>query len=242
MGEMDMEDQSGAPGELDTTTAEQLSREDWAEQRRAEARAQLDPPSHFDTPSWMGPSSRANTTPQVPVQSEPTHDQLHAYAPTPVADTVPDVAHWVEHRKPRLFVGVLLAAALIGAIASLVFAVVNQSAVAIVGLVACGLLAVIFRGALMSSGLTTVDLKGSTLRIRNEGELSIFNLADPSHRVEVTGTPDSGDWKVVLESMDHREITLTSAHVNPEEFHKIITYYGAVAERERQDRFNRFNR
>jgi hypothetical protein len=127
-------------------------------------------------------------------------------------------------------------------VASLAFAILNQSPAAKVGLVACGFLAVIFRGALMSSGLTTVDLKSSTLKVRHEGELSIFNLADPAHRVEVSGTPDSSSWKVVLESIDHRELTLTAAHVNPDEFHKVVTFYRAVAERERQDRFDRFNR
>jgi len=242
MGEMDMGDEQGTPADADTTTAEQLSRDDWAEQRRAEARAHLDPPTHFDTPAWLGPGSREYAPPQVPVQPEPVHDQLHAYAPTPVADSVPDVAHWVEHRKPRVFVGVLLTATLIGALASLVFAVVNQSIAAVVALVVCGILAVIFRGALMSSGLTTVDLKGSTLKVRSEGELNVFNLADPSHRVEVAGTPGNSDWKVVLESIDHRELVLTAAHVNPNEFHTIVTHYRELAEQERQDRYDRYNR
>lgn len=242
MGEMDMENQPNTPGEADTATAEQLSREDWADQRRAEARAHLDPPSHFDTPSWLGPSTREYTPPQVPVQSEPVHEQVHAYAPTPVTDSVPDTAHWVEHRKPRTFVGLLLTAALLGAVASLVLAIVNQSVVAVGALVGCGIVAVIFRGALMSSGLTSVDLKSSTLKVRKDGELSVFNLADPAHRVEVSGTPGSSDWKVVLESIDHRELTLTAAHVNATEFDKIVRYYRTVAEREAQDRFNRFNR
>ena len=246
MGETDMgsqAEQPGAPLESDTTTrAGETSPTDWAEQRRAEARAPLAPPTHFDTPSWLGPSNRENTVPQVPVQAEPVHEQLHAYAPRPVTDPVPDTGHWVEHRKPRVFVGMLLVAALLGAIASLVLAVLNQSLVAVAGLVICGIVAVIFRGALMSSGLTTVDLKNSTLKVRQDGELSVFNLADPANRIEASGTPGSSDWKVVMESLDHREITLTAAHVNPVEFDKILSHYRAVAERERQERFNRYNR
>lgn len=238
MGEMDMESQP----ESDTTTAEQLSRDERAEQRRAEARAQLEASTHFDTPSWMGPRLREYVAPQVPEQSEPSHDELHAYAPVPVADPVPEAAHWVEHRKPRVFVGLLLVLALAGAIAAGVFAVLEQSLVAGVGLVVLGFIAVLFRGALMSSGLTTVDLKNSTLKVRQDGELSIFNLADPSHRVEITGTPGSTDWQVALESIDHRELVLTAAHVDPVEFDKIVTHYRAIAERERQDRFERFNR
>ena len=238
MGEMDMESQP----ESDTTTAEQLSRDDRAEQRRAEARAQLEPPARFDTPSWLGPSTREFLAPQVPEQNEPAHDRLHAYAPAPITDPVPETAHWVEHRKPRVFVGLLLTLALTGAVACLIVAVLDQSLVAGVGLVVCGFIAVLFRGALMSTGLTTVDLKNSTLKVRKDGELSIFNLADPAHRVEVAGTPGSSDWKVALESIDHREIVLTAAHVNPVEFDKIVTYYREIAERERQDRFNRFNR
>ena len=242
MGEMDMGDQTVGPREADTTTAEQLSREEWAEQRRADARAHLEPPSHFDTPTWLGPTTREFTPPQVPVQPEPVHDQLHAYAPTPVSDSVPESAHWVEHRRPRVFVGVLLAAALIGAVASLVLAIVNQSVIAVVALVGCAIVAVIFRGALMSSGLTTVDLKSSTLRVRQDNELSVFNLADPATRVEVTGAPGTSGWKVVLESVHHREITLTSAHVDTVAFDQILLHYRAVAERERQERHDRYNR
>lgn len=244
MGEMDMGDGLGAPGESDTTTStdEPMSRDERAEQRRAEARAHFEAPSHFDTPSWMGPSTREYVAPQVPVQSEPVHEQLHAYAPTPIADAVPDSAHWVEHRKPRVYVGVLLTAALLGALTSLVFAVLNQSIVAVGALVVCAIVAVIFRGALMATALTTVDLNGSTLRIRKAGDLSVFNLADPAHRVEMSGTPGSSDWKVVLESIHHEEIVLTAANVQPAEFAKIVSYYRTLAERERQDRHDRFNR
>ena len=242
MGEMDMGEQTEAPLEADTTTAEQRSREDWAEQRRAEARAHLEPPSHFATPSWIGPTTHEYAPPQVPVQPEPVHDQLHAYAPTPLADAVPEAAHWVEHRKPRLFVGVLLSLALAGAVASLVFAILSQSVVAVVALVGCGIVAVIFRGALMSAALTTVDLKGSTLKIREGNELSVFNLADPTTKVDVSGTPGSSSWKVVLESVHQREITLTAANVNPVEFDQILLHYRAVAERERIDRHERYNR
>ena len=66
--------------------------------------------------------------------------------------------------------------------------------------------------------------------------------ADPANRIEVSGTPGASDWKVVMESLDHREITLTASHVNPVEFDKILLHYRAIAERERQDRFNRYNR
>ena len=248
MGETDMGPQADQPGtavEADTTPeSDELSRADYAEQRRAEARAALEPPTHFDTPSWMGPSSRPYVQPEVPVQAEPVHEQVqvHAYAPVPVADTVPEAAHWVEHRKPRYFVGLLLTLAIAGAIVSLVFAILDQSVVAIVGLVLCTIVAVIFRSALMSSALTTVDLKSSTLKVRQEGERHLFNLADPTRNVEVTGTPGRGDWKVVLESVDGRQVTLTGAHVNSEEFDKVLLYYRAIAERERQDQYNRFNR
>ncbi len=254
MGETDMGPQAEEPGasqvdlESDTTTATgERSTSDWAEQRRADARAQLEPPTHFATPSWLGPGRPSEAAPeyaapQVPVQAEPIHEQMHVYAPTPSADPVPETAHWVEHRKPRVFVGVLLTAALLGAITSLVFTVLNQSVVAVAGLVLCAIIAVIFRGALMSSGLTTVDLKSSTLKVRFDGEQSIFNLADPTTRIEMSGTPGSSDWKVLLESVDHRELTLTAAHVNPTEFQRIVTHYREVAERERRDRFERYNR
>jgi hypothetical protein len=120
--------------------------------------------------------------------------------------------------------------------------VLNQSVVAVAGLVICAIIAVIFRGALMSSALTTVDLKSSTLKVRADGELSVFNLADPTTLIEVFSTPDHSDWKVVLEAVDHRKLTLTAAHVNPVEFHRIVTHYREVAERERIDRHDRYNR
>jgi len=252
MGEMDMGDLPGAPLESSTATTEKTTteteqawrNEELAEQLRSEARALLDPPTHFATPSWMGPSTHEQAPPQVPLQAGPVDDEVSVYAPAPLQapDSVPDRAHWVERQKPRMFVGLLMTSALIGAIASLVLAVVNQSIVAVGGLVLCGLIAVIFRGALMSTGLTTVDLQGSTLRIRKDAELSVFHLADPALLVEETGTPGGSDWKVVLESVHHHGITLTAANVNAAEFHEILAHYRGLAERERQDRYNRFNR
>lgn len=240
MDEMDMGDQIVAPPtEGDAIAAEEATR---AEQLRAEARAALQPPTHFDTPSWLGPSTREFVPPQVPVQPEPVHDQVHVYAPTPVDDSIPETAHWVEHRKPRVLVGVMLTLTTLGALASLVFTVLDRSALSITGLAVCGVLAVIIRGTLMSAALTTVDLKSSTLRVRQDNELSVFNLADPATRVEVTGAPGTPAWKVVLESVHHREITLTSAHVDSEEFDHILLHYRAVAERERQERHDRYNR
>lgn len=249
MGETDMGSQAPEPGaqytepELQTTATDEKSTADWAGQRRAEARAALDPPKHFDTPAWMGPTHGTETfTPQVPAQPEPSHDTLHVFAPSPAAEPMPETAHWVEHRKPRVFVGVVLTLALIGAIASLAFAIVNQSVTAVVVLVVCVIFAVIFRGALMSSAVTTVDLKGSTLRVRKGASQAVCNLADPSHRVEVLGTPGSPDWQVILEATDGRDLVLTAANVDPVEFHRIATHYRVVAERERQNRLERFNR
>lgn len=213
----------------------------WAEQRRAAARAQ------FQTPAWLGPSRSDHA--QIPPQVEPDHDEidetdLAAAIPTfgPGHVPIPDTAHWSETAKPRLVAGTLLFAALAGVIVFLVLTITTQSMGAIAGLVACAFVAVIFRGALMGSAITTVDLKGSVMRIRRGGVLDIVNLADPVHLVELIGTPDQPSWRLRLEAVDGRVVELGPQHVDPPEVHRIVEYYRAIAERDRRDRERRFNR
>lgn len=230
--------------ETDTGTAtgpQALSAEaarQWAEQQRATARAQ------FDTPSWIGPP-RATTEPHIPAQVEPEHDEVPevpAVAALPVGDPIPDTAHWTEKKAPRLLAGTVLLAAMAGTIAFLVLTITTQSVAAIVGLAACALVAVLFRGALMGSGITTVDLKGSVMRIRKGGVLEVVNLADPVQRVELIGSPDRSDWRLHVEALDGRIIELGPREVDPDEVHRIVAYYRRIADRERRDRDRRFNR
>jgi hypothetical protein len=210
----------------------------WAEQRRALARAQ------FQTPNWLGPSRTDQS--QIPHQVEPDHDEIDdlevevpAVAPR---DPIPDTAHWAETAKPRLVAGVVLVAALAGVIVSLVLTITTQSVGAIAGLVGSAFVAVIFRGALMGSAITTVDLKGSILRIRKGGVLDVVNLADPVHLVELIGTPDQPTWRLRLEAVDGRTVELGRKQVDPHEMHRIVEYYRAVAERDKRERDRRFNR
>jgi hypothetical protein len=233
----------GAGLEAGTTTEEAATS---AEQLRNAARAHLpEAESHFSTPSWMDRGEVApvpRVLPQVPVQAQPLHDELHAYAPIRASEAIPEAAHWVERRRPRVVVGVLLTLSLLGAIASLVVASITQDVVAIVALAACGFLAVVFRATLMSKGVTTTDLKGTTLKVRTGGDLQIFKLDDPDHIIQVVGQPDSPGWKVILEAPDGRIVTLDASLVNAQEMHPVALYYHAVAERERDRRHARFNR
>lgn len=232
------------PSEAGTTTDEAAAL-DWAEQRRAEARAPLaEPESHFSTPSWLDrgpvvPVPRA--APQVPEQVQPVHDTLHPYAPPPPSVVIAESAHWVEHRRPRLVVGILLTLSLLSAVGFLVAAIVTQGTAAIVGLVVCGVLVVIFRATLMSAGVTTTDLKGPILKVRVSGDLHIFKLDDPDHLVQLIGQPGSSGWKVVLESPTGSAVELDASDVNAEELHPVVEYYRGVAERERDQRQHRFN-
>lgn len=249
---MDETDMGSAPGsdpagntEAGTTTDEAQTTEQWAEQRRAEARAQLpEPDTHFSTPSWM---ERGDVTPVprvaplVPTQTQPGHDDLHPFAPAPASDAVPESAHWIEHRRPRLVVGILLTLSLLGGIGFLVTAIITQEVAAIIGLAACGFLAVIFRATLLSKGVTTTDLKGAILTVRMDGELRIFKLDDPDHIIQIVGQPGSSGWKLILEAPDGRIVELDASHVNAHEMHPIAEYYRAVAERERDRRQYRFN-
>jgi len=210
----------------------------WAEQRRAIARAQ------FQTPNWLGPSR--TDQPQIPQQIEPEHDEIDdlelaapALAPR---SPIPDTAHWAETAKPRLVAGVVLVAALAGVIVSLVLTITTQSVGAIAGLVGSAFVAVIFRGALMGSAITVVDLKGSILRVRKGGVLDVVNLADPVHLVELVGTPDQPTWRLRLEAVDGRTVELGPKQVDPGEMHRIVEYYRAVAERDQRERERRFNR
>jgi hypothetical protein len=224
-----------------TTSPEVVSAEaarQWAEQQRAHARAQ------FETPTWIGPA-RTESTQGIPQQAEPEHDDFEAIEPVvPMVphDPIPATAHWAEKAKPRLFAGVALVAALAGVITSLVLTITTQAPGAIAGLAASAIVAVIFRGALMGSGITTVDLKGSILRIRNGGVLDIVNLADPVHLVELVGTPDQPTWRLRLEAIDGRTIEIGPAQVDAPELDRIVKYYRAVADRDERERARRFNR
>lgn len=208
----------------------------WAEQQRAAARAQ------FQTPTWLGPARPGTEPGAIPAQVEPEHDEVPVVVPETPADPIPATAHWAEKAAPRLLAGSILLAALAGTIGFLVLAITSQSVAAIVGLAACALVAVIFRGALMSSGITTVDLKGSIMRIRKAGVLDVVNLADPVHRVELIGSPDQAGWRLHLEAVDGRIIELGPKEVDPVEVHRIVQHYRRIAERERRDRERRFNR
>jgi hypothetical protein len=209
-----------------------------AEQRRAEAR------THFDTPSWLGPTRPGATA--IPEQIEPEHDdldeQIEVVAPAPSHSPIPETAHWAEKANPRIVAGTVLVLALVGVLASLAVTIVTQSVGAIVALAACAFVAVIFRGALMGSGVTTVDLKGSVMRIRKGGQLDIINLADPVHIVDLIGTPDQSTWRLRLEAVDGRVVELGPQQVDARELHRIVEYYRSIADRARRDRENRFNR
>lgn len=227
--------------ETDTGTApspEALSAEaarQWAEQQRAAAR------SHFDTPAWLGPH-RDVAPASIPEQLEPDHDDLAVAVPTVSQTPIPDSAHWAEKARPRMLAGVLLVVALIGVLVSLVLTITTQSVGAIAALVACAIVAVIFRGALMSSGITNVELKGSILRVRKGGVLDIVNLADPVHLVELVGTPDQPSWRLRVEAVDGHTVELGPQHVDAPEMHRIVEYYRAIADRASRDRDRRFNR
>jgi hypothetical protein len=226
-----------------TTGPEALSAEaarQWAEQRRAQARAQ------FETPTWLGPTRDVGTAPQIPAQAEPEHDDdledLEIVVPSPVSHPIPDTAHWAETVAPRRLAGTVLIGSLGGALGFLVVTVLTQSLAAIAGLAACAIVAVIFRGALISTGVTTVDLKGSIMRVRKGGVLDVVNLADPVHLVHLVGTPGEPSWRLQLEAIDGRTIELGPREVDPIEVHRIVEYYRAVAQRERRDRERRFSR
>jgi len=210
----------------------------WAEQQRAQARAQ------FSTPSWIGPARPGQETqPLIPAQPEPTHDEFDLVVPVTAPHTpIPDNAHWAERQRPRVVAGALLVLALAGVVTFLVLTITTQSTTSIVGLVASAFVAVVFRGALMSAGLTTVDLQGSVLRIRNGGVLDVVNLSDPVHLVELVGTPDQPSWRLRLETVDGRLIELGPQQVDATELHRAVEYYRAIANREKWDRERRFNR
>jgi hypothetical protein len=215
--------------------AAQVARE-WAEQQRAQARSQ------FATPSWIGPDRGNAAAPQIPVQAEPDHDDLEIAVPLPTRANIPEVAHWSETARPRVVAGTLLFLALAGVVTSLVLTITTQSPVAIAGLAASAFVAVIFRGALMAAPITTVDLKGSGLRIHKGGEIDEVNLADPLRVVEVVGNPELPTWRLRLEAVDGRIVEIGPNVVDAPELHRIVEHYRAIADRTRREREERFNR
>jgi hypothetical protein len=230
-------DETGiSPAETEAAAAEAARQ--WAEQRRAQARAQ------FTTPSWIGPDRSGSSTDEavIPAQAEPAHDEIDFVPEIVPHAQIPDAAHWADKARPRLVAGTLLVAALAGVVTFLVLTITTQSVPAIAGLAASAIVAVIFRGALMSSGINTVDLKGSVMRIRKDGVLDVVDLADPVHLVEVVGAPEQPSWRLRLEAVDGRTIEIGPTQVDAPELHRIVEYYRAVADRSRRDRERRFNR
>ena len=207
----------------------------WAEQRRAAARAQ------FDTPSWLGPTRTDAPAPAIPSQAEPDHDELVVAPPVPRVG-IPDKAHWSEKASPRLVAGTILVLALAGLLVSLVLTVTTQSVGAIVALASCAFVAVIFRGALMGAAVTTVDLTGSVMRVRRGGVEHVINLADPGHIVQLIGTPEQSSWRLQMEAPDGTVVELGPRNVDPAAMPRIVEYYQAVAHREKRVRERRFNR
>jgi hypothetical protein len=230
-----MDETDTSPGGVEAEAA-RAARE-WAEQRRAAARSQ------FETPSWIGPNRHPDDpepTAFIPEQADPVHDFV---MPQPRSGPpIPDTAHWVEKAKPRVVAGVVLVAAIGGLITSGVLAITTQSPIAIVALVSCAFIVVVFRGALMSANVTSVELKGSTLRVRCGAVNDLFNLADKGGRAELVGTPDQAKWRLRLESIDGRIVELGPTQVDAAEMHRIVEHYKAIAERDLRDREARFNR
>lgn len=206
----------------------------YAEQRRAEAR------TRFEAPSWLGPDRHAGDAPAIPAQAPPAHEELVTSAPAEVTrPDIPQTAHWVESARPRVVAGTLLAASVAGAVACLVLTITTQSVGAVVGLVMSAFLAVLCRGAMMSAGLATVDLKGSMLTVRQNGYVDTFDLAGPVQLVELAGRPQRRDWRLHLETADGRVVELDGHQVDSARLHTIVEYYRAIASRERRERKRR---
>jgi len=209
-----------------------------AQRRLAAERAQ------FSTPAWIGPAREGAAEPVIPAQLLPDHDDDEPEIVVPVVSEhpIPDTAHWAERAKPRMLAGGVLLASLAGVLGFLALTIITQAIGAIAGLAACAIIAVIFRGALMGEGVTTVDLKGPVLRVRRGGVLDVVNLSDAMHRVELVGSPDQPTWRLLMETVDGRVLELGPHQVDAPEMHRIVTYYRAIAEREKRAREERFNR
>lgn len=198
---------------------------------------------HFDTPSWIGSNRPWQPYEQtVPAQAAPAHESMPVPVATDRDSAVISEGHWVEHAPPRLVAGTFLVAAILGLIGALVASVITQSPVAIGVTVTCAVIAVVFRGALISSGVRTVELKSGRLTVSQDGHQELFNLTDPAHLIELTGRPTDSDWRLRLETLDGRIVELTRAHVNPSELHPAVVHYRRIADRERTDRERRFHR
>lgn len=205
--------------------------------------AGTEPETRFDTPSWLDPRRQVvpparapepEPAPAIPVQAAGSHDRI--------APEIPETARWVEHAKPRLVAGLFLALSLAGVAVCLYLTIVEQTPEAVIGLVACAFIAVVFRGAMMSTGVFVVELKGSRLSVHHGGDVDTFNLADPVHLVELVGSPGESGWKLVLECVDGRVVELTRAQVDPVEMHRIVAHYREIAGFEKRERERRFNR
>jgi hypothetical protein len=244
MDETDMADSGSQPasGQTAATGIEAPPAAPVPQQRETEVE------SHFSTPSWLDPGGGTVVPRVVPTQpTAQTADPVpmaptHPYAPAAADKPFIEQGHWVESTPPRRIAGTVLVLSLVGLVGSLIAAITTQSVIAIAAAALCAVIAVVFRSALISTGVTTVDLKGSRLTVFRDGVHDEFNLVDPTHPVEIVGSPGDPGWRVLLDTVDGRTVEVTAAQVDAAELHPAIEHYRSLAARERADRERRFNR
>lgn len=202
---------------------------------------QRDTEAHFATPSWMTPrTDRPETTHSVPAQVVPTHEAVPR--PSYADELVLKEGHWTERTATRMIGGALIAVVLIGMGVSLAIAISTRSVISGSIVVACAVVLVVLWSTMLGAGVTTVTLKDGRLKVRQQGELHTFDLADPMRRVELVGSPDDSAWRLLLETPGGGVVELSRAQVNPEELHPVVAHYRAIAQRNREEKDRRFQR
>jgi hypothetical protein len=211
-------------------------------------------------------AGRHAATPSVPRQSRPTHDQLSETAAPAVASVVPSLrrapaprgrwrtpaaqplapaverARWVGPRAGRGVLGALMLLALAAAAVAGRDAASTHSVRGIERTVLCALLAVGLWAVLAASRPMVVDLLGSRLTVRHRGRVDVFDLADPFARVTVHGVPTSPRWKIVLTTLDGREVAVGARTVDAAALDLALQHARVQAARTlagRQERFSR---
>ncbi len=198
---------------------------------------------------------RRPATPQIPTQSQPTHDddveppvealeapiaRRRAAEVAPAA--IPATARWRASHLPRTFAGAVMALAALGTSVLGVRYAQSRTSDDFVSL-ATGLAALAILWAIViASTPQSVTLENSVLTVHNSAGSERFDLVDALQAVDVVGDPRTSHWAVLLHRANSTTVVLRHHDVIASELDPIVRHYRAIADVRWSDRQSRFNR
>ncbi len=203
---------------------------------------------------------RCPATPQIPTQSQPTHDNDveppvlppgQALEPSAVRRrraaqvapaVIPATARWRASHLPRIFAGTVLALASLGTSVLGVRYAQSRTSDDFVSLATGLAIVVILWAIVIATTPQSVTLENSVLTVHNSGGSESFDLVDALQPVDVVGDPRTSHWAVLLHRANSTTVVLRHHDVIASELDPIVRHYRAIADLRWSDRQSRFNR